>query len=176
MRTLVKLVLIFFLLSVAGCAATALVAPVAGGISVAYDLYVKWKDGEATKYYHYNTAVVHRALSMALHDLGIPVSSDSAGIDQKPEAPRRFFHKKQGTTKGFRILAGNNNKFKVKIEPVETDISRLKVRIDFWGDKPYVEALYQKVDEYLNVVTFGPDGKPTLNEQRPNQPVLPHLP
>ena len=140
---------------------------------MAYNLYVKWKDGEATKYYHCDSTQVHRALCLALRDMGIPVSSDSGAVEQKPHG---FFHRKEQPSKGFSILAGNKNKFKIKIEVVETEITRLKVRIDFWGDKPYVETLYQKVDEYLNVVTFNPMGKPSLDEQSPNQLVFPHLP
>ena len=175
MKRVVRLMAIFSLLSVlTGCVASSVIAP---GVAMAYNMYVTWKNGEATKYYHYDTIVVHRAVCLALRDMELTVNDDSASVDQKPEdVRRRFRHKQQGASKGFQMSVGTKNRFKIKIQPVEPDICRLKVRIDFWGDKPYVELLYQKVDEYLNVITFGANGKPQLNEQRSGKPIIPHLP
>lgn len=166
MKNLVILLLFCVLtLPIVGCVAS--VIPFAGSaVSAAAFLYVTWKNGEATKYYHYNTTTVHRAVRLALNDMDIRIASDSAQTTKNKGRKGVFSrHRKpeSSSDNGFQIMAGNSNRFKIRVEHVEKDICRLKVRIDFWGDKPYVELLYKKVDEYLNVVTYGPDGKPKSN-------------
>ena len=155
MRTLVMLSAILCLCALSGCLTSSLVAPAA---SVAFDLAVKWKEGEATKYYCYDTNSVHRAVRMALQDLDFKVKSDTAGVDPKPgdPAPRWFQRKK--ATQGYWILAGNKDSFKIKIQPADKDVTQLKIRVDFWGNKPYAEAIYAKVDEYLSFITFDSNG------------------
>ena len=59
------------------------------------------------------------------------------------------------------MIAGENDRFKISIKHVEPEISLLKIRVNFMGDKPYAELFYKKVDDNLNGIEFDPQGRPT---------------
>lgn len=110
---------------------------------------IKWVEGEAHRYYGYDSPTVYRAVKRAAARMEIPI------IEDTPNENNNYY-----------LIVGENNKFKIKVESVEPNISVLKVRIDFMGDKPYAELFYQYVDEELGVIEFGPDGKPMRNRER----------
>ena len=112
-------------------------------IGPAINFFLAWKDGEATKYYHFNSDIVYRATKRSLIEMGLPITRDD------PVNNGSYY-----------VIAGNNNQFKIKITPYEADIAKLSCRIDFMGDKPYAELLYAKVDEELNVIDFDQQGNP----------------
>jgi len=107
-------------------------------------LGIAWMEGEAHKYYPHNSDVVYRAVKRACNKLGYVITRDDPPDDGY-----------------YYLVAGGNDRFKIKVSVVEANISRLSVRINFMGDKPYTELLYQQVDREVNVIEFDGQGSPT---------------
>lgn len=99
---------------------------------------IKWKEGEAQKYYPYDVETVHRATNRALEFLQIPSSPNSL----TPEQPTVY------------ISAGDKKQYHIKIYKTEKNISEVKIRINFMGNKPYAELIYAAIDEQLNTVVY----------------------
>lgn len=106
--------------------------------------YLVWRDGEAVKYYRYNSDVVYRSMRRSCKRLGYDIERDD-GLDENDN---------------YYVVAGANDRFKIKVEQVETNISRMKIRVNFLGDKPYAELIYKEVDRELNVIEFDNEGNP----------------
>jgi len=130
-------------LGTAGCGGgpEILIGPIVAGV-------IYWKNGEATKYYANDYASVSRATSRALTEMGLPIK------------------KKQESSNSVYIIAGENDRFKIHVEYVEPNITRLRCRINFMGDKPYAELMYRKVDEEVSIIEFDDEGNPTRNPIR----------
>lgn len=126
--------------------------------SMAYQAYVAWKDGEAHKFYPYNTEIMSRATQRAFKRLDLTVVGGqyyhSSGI-------RILGFRITNKTDGYKILAGNHNDFNVNIKQIEKNISEVNVRVDFWGDKNYVELLYKYIDEEIYNIEFTNGGSIT---------------
>lgn len=137
MKKLLAILLILGFL--VGCGPIDPISPIVTGV-------VMWKEGEAHKYYPYEAGIVYRASKRALEDMEININKD------EPEEGKYY------------INAGKEDRLKINIADAKKDISKLSVRINFMGDKPYAELFYQKVDEELSTVRFGPDGRPMLPE------------
>jgi len=119
-----------------GCTGPGLfVSPIINGI-------IAWKEGEAHKYYGHNTDTILRATKHALTKMNLPIS------------------KEETKSSGYYLVAGNNNRFKIKIHKVENEITKLSIRINFMGDKPYAELFYKNVDKEINVIKFDKNGNP----------------
>ena len=125
-----------FNIGLIGCGPELIIGP-------AINFYLAWKDGEAHKHYHYDSGIVYRAAKRSMLELGIPITQDDGKNDSN-----------------YYFTAGENNRFKVTITHIETNISRLSVRINFMGDKSYAELFYDKMDNQLSVITYDPEGKP----------------
>ena len=137
-----KIITIFVLFissfGLTGCAGPELfIAPIVNGI-------IMWKEGEAHKYYEYNSDIVYRAAKHALDDMNLDISRND------PITANREYY----------MIAGENDRFKINIIPHELSICRLSVRINFMGDKPYAELFYKKIDEWLSNIEFDQDGRP----------------
>ena len=136
-----KLALIFammlFCIMNIGCGPELLIGP-------AVNFFLVWKNGEAIKYYRYDSGTVYRAAKRSALEMGLPIITDD------DEADNNYY-----------FTAGENNRFKIKVIPVESNVCKLNVRINFMGDKDYAEAFYDRVDQELSVIQFGPNGKPT---------------
>lgn len=133
-----RILSILFLLSITGCGLEFLATPIITGVLV-------WVQGEATKYYDYNADVVYRASKHALNKLELEI------IEDKP------------TNRGYFIQA---DKFNISIEKVKPNITRLQVRVNIMGDKPYAELFYKEVDSEISSIYFDNDGKPTKSFRR----------
>lgn len=135
-----KKILIFFCLFfpfLPSCAtAPLLVSPIITGI-------IMWKDGEARKYYNEEISTMYRATKISLKELDHPINSD----EQNPE--------------GHYIVAGENDKFKIVLRQVKPHITEVKIRVNFMGDKPYAELLYNQIDANTNTIEFDDQGNPT---------------
>jgi hypothetical protein len=127
-------VLLLFLML--GCGPEILIGPIINGV-------IYWMEGEAHKYYAHEPEILYRATKRACIELNHSIDTDEQ-------------HKND-----YYIVAGGNNRFKINIEWVENGIAEVRIRIDFWGDKPYAELIYQKIDEQLSVIEFDEQGKPT---------------
>jgi hypothetical protein len=125
-----------FLISFLGCALTPIAGPIINSV-------VTWHNGEAHKYYDFNSEIIYRATKHTAEDMGLTIQTNES--------------KENGE---YYLLVGENDEFKIKIIPHESNITRLSIRVNFMGDKPYAELFYQNVDDRLGIIEFGPDGNP----------------
>jgi hypothetical protein len=102
-----------------------------------------WQEGEAQKYYNEQPKTIYRATKMALKDLNLKIKSD------------RVYQN------GHLITAGETDKFKIFVREVRPNITEVKIRVNFMGDKPYAELIYKSIDVNSNTVEFNIDGKQT---------------
>lgn len=132
MQIFTKFLFIFIFLT--GCSLTQVTGPIITGITL-------WSQGEATKYYNVKSESLHRVLKSCLVNLDINIKKDLVN------------------SSGYNIVAGEKNRFKINIRDVENGISKVSIRINFMGDKPYADLIYKKIDENLDVIEFK-DGYP----------------
>ena len=141
---LVKKISIFliFLVFILGCGgAELLIGPITTGV-------IYWVNGEAHQYYEYPSEVVYRTTKHTLQELNIPISKDNVNSDSR------------------QIIAGENNRFKIKITQPEKNISKLSIRINTLGDKDLAELIYKKIDKNIEIIEFDPEGNPTKKRWR----------
>ena len=132
-----KLNIYLLFLCFTGCGAIspfAVVSPIITGV-------LHWINGEAHQYYEYDTKIIQRSITSVVYDLEL----DQHNIKEKDGA--------------YHIHAGKNNRFCINIKPIEPDISRLSMRINFFGDKDYAEMVYKKVTEEINTIRYDENGK-----------------
>lgn len=141
---LVKKISIFliFLVFILGCGgAELLIGPITTGV-------IYWVNGEAHQYYEYPSEVVYRTTKHTLQELNIPISKDNVNSDS------------------YQIIAGESNRFKIKITQPEKNISKLSIRINTLGDKDLAELIYKKIDKNIEIIEFDPEGNPTKKRWR----------
>lgn len=125
-----KFMLFFVLLfALAGCQVAPFVGPIVTGV-------VMWKDGEAHKYYNEESAPMYRHTKSALRELGIPVNRD---VPEK---------------NGYYIVAGDRDRFKIHVTQVRPHITKVSIRVNFLGDKPYAELVYKTIDANTDTIEF----------------------
>lgn len=120
--------------------------PIEPGIN----LFLKWKEGEGHKYYLYSSDTVYRAMKRSCRKLGYEIERDDPPTEDH----------------SYYVIAGSNDRFKIKVRSVEENVSKLSVRINFWGDKPYAELIFKEVDGELSVIEFDPQGNPKAKKRR----------
>lgn len=129
--------LCFFISLLAGCSVVPFVqGPIVTGI-------VMWKQGEAHKYYRENLKTMYRSTKNALKELNCKIISDQTVRD------------------GYKIVAGDKDKFKIYIREAKPHICDVCVRINLMGDKPYAELFYTQIDANTNVINYDEKGIPT---------------
>ena len=105
-------------------------------ISPIVNFYIAWKEGEAHKHYRWDTKTMYKTVKRSLRNLDYEVLKD------------------QDTNNGYYIVAGANDKFKIKIVGIESEITKISIRINFMGDKPYAELIYKEIDEQINIIEY----------------------
>lgn len=131
------LILTFCLFFLAGCGAEILIAPIVSGV-------IAWSEGEATKYYDADSKTLYHATKRVCKELEYTIIRDD-----EPQNGEYY------------LIAGENNRFKISITEVQKNISSVKIRIDFMGDKPYAELFYKHLDTEIKIIHFDPEGNPT---------------
>lgn len=125
-----------------GCAAAPfIISPIVTGVIV-------WKEGEARKYYNEPINTIYRSTKKSLRDLDFNL------LDEKIMENGNFY-----------LEAGDKNKFKITIREVKPKITEIKIRVDFMGDKPYAELLYEQIDLNTNTIEFDSQGKPVKRKR-----------
>jgi hypothetical protein len=117
------------LLVLVGCSYMAPIGPIV-------QLGVMWIEGEAHKYYNTDRTTLHAAVKSALHELDLPIKEESKSNDT------------------ITIKAGDNDRFKIKVHQVRDKTTKLSIRVNIMGDKPYAEMIYRHVDKQSNVEQF----------------------
>lgn len=129
--TWVKKILVFAVLAcaVCGCQYLAPIGPI-------MQLGVYWIDGESHKYYATEQPVIEQAVRNVLEEFKLPI------LEEKTEDNYLY------------IKAGDDDRFKIKIHKVRENVTKLSIRINTWGDKPYCEMIYRHVDQQPQVIQF----------------------
>lgn len=136
-----KILIIFlFAITLAGCGPEIFIAPIVSGV-------IAWSEGEAHVYYNYNSKTIYRVTKSTLSEMGIEIIKDETSENEN-----------------YYIIAGKNDKFKITIQPYEKEISKLSIRVNLMGDKPYAELLYKKLEENIATINFR-DGNPVRKFQ-----------
>jgi len=123
-----------------GCSVNPL-SPIGPGIS----LVLTWIDGEAHKYYLTDSDILYRSTKRSCNKLGYKIEKDNDLGDGN-----------------YHIIAGNNDRFKINIKHIDNNISKLSVRVNFWGDRPYAELIYSEIDKELSAIEYDSNGKPKV--------------
>lgn len=142
MKKLLLILALFCPIMAVGCDfVTPFISPIVTGV-------IYWKEGEASKYYDFDVDTCYRATKRSLQDLQLELSED------------------ENTDNGYKIVADKNDRFKIKVEKAEQNITVVKIRINTFGDKPYAELIYNHIDDNLGIIQFDENGKPV---KVPNQ-------
>jgi len=135
-----KLILILAMfIAVPGCA----LLPLAPALGPIIQGYLMWKDGEASAYYETDAQTAYNAVKRVMKEIEAPI------LEDEHPSGREFY-----------IKSENIDSFKVTIEQKEgLEITRISIRINFMGDKKYVELIYKKLESQLDVIVFDPETK-----------------
>lgn len=138
----IVLCLYFLIILISGCSfASFIYGPIVTG-------YIMWKEGEGHKYYNEELKVMYRATKNSLKELNYPIIKD------------------EQTSYGYYLVAGDGDKFKIRIREAKPHITEVKIRINFMGDKPYAELIYHQIDANTNTINYDDDGKPVKMKDR----------
>jgi len=124
------LFLIIALLS--GCTALPFMSflPLMG--SSAYEGYVVWKSGEATKYYAFDLDTTYKAVMRASEQMKL----EATLIKSEPK-------------KGYSLETKGNVPMHIDVLPLKKSVTTVVIKIPTFGDKHYVELFYSLVDDNL---------------------------
>jgi|694.fasta_scaffold10512_30 hypothetical protein len=128
-KKLLALLVLNACLSTLGCNYIAPIGPI-------IQLGIMWYEGEAQKYYATPQEKLHVAVKQVLNELTLPI------IEERVDGETIY------------IQAGDDDKFKIKITSVRENVSKLSIRVNLMGDKPYAELIYRHVDKMPNVEQF----------------------
>ena len=131
-----KFLLVFFLIFAVGCGFVPFFSPIVQGV-------ITWIEGEAHKYYDYDSQTMYYAVKRAAKELDLAIQEDA------PEY----------------VVVGQDDRFKIKIIKIEEDITKVSIRINFMGDKPYAELFYKEIDKQIGIIEYE-NGQPHLNLHR----------
>lgn len=97
---------------------------------------VMWMEGEAHKYYNTDQDTIHIAVKEVLQDLEFPIVRETNEGDY------------------YYIVADAGDRFKIKIREVRHNVTKLSIRVNTMGDRPYAEMIYRHVDRQSGVKDF----------------------
>ena len=125
-----RLVLITVLcLGMMGCSFIAPIGPIA-------TLGIHWMNREAHKYYNTDQETLYVAVRNALNELDFPITK----VDQGDEI--------------WVIKADADDRFRIKINPVRHNVTKISILVNTFGDKPYAEMIYDHIDSQEEVNQF----------------------
>ena len=118
-------------------------------ISPIIQIGVFWLEGEAHKYYNTDQEVVLEATKTVIRDLGFSIIEESQEDDY-------YWIKATDNSRKVKLESGEMvaSTFKIKVREVKQNITKLSVRVNTFGDRPYVEMLYRHVDKQPGVIQF----------------------
>ena len=118
-------------LLLSGCAAPACLSflPITGS---AYEGYVVWKSGEATKYYAFDLDTTYRAVMRTADRLKLETTVIKSASKER-----------------YSLEIKGNNPMSIDISPLDTNVTTVAISIPAFGDKHYVELFYRIVDDNL---------------------------
>jgi len=122
------LILALFLGTLTGCGINPVVPLI--------QLGVFWMNREAQKYYNTPQEDLYKATRTALDELEFPVTD----VSQDGEITV--------------IKADANDRFRIKLNPVRHNVTKVSILVNTLGDKPYAEMIYRHIDSQEGVIQF----------------------
>jgi hypothetical protein len=103
-------------------------------MGTAYQGYVVWKSGKATKYYAFDLDTTYRAVMRASDQLKIETTLTKSAPEE-----------------GYSLEIKGNVPMHIDILPLEKNVTvtTVVISISIFGDKQYVELFYKLVDDNL---------------------------
>jgi hypothetical protein len=147
------LALLLFLAFLSGCMVVPLLPflPVMGS---AYQGYVAWNSGTATKYYAFDILMTYQAVMKASDQLKL----EATLIKEDPK-------------EGYELETKGDVPMKIHIAPFGKGVTKLIISISLFGDKNYVVLFYRLVDDNLpKKEDVGKEKPPEISDQK--QPPL----
>ena len=132
-RIFPRLALLLVTALLSGCAVLPFL-PFVAVMGSAYDGYVVWKSGTATKYYASDLDTTYRAVMQTSDRLQLEITL----MKSSPEG-------------GYLLETNENVHMHIDILPLEksASVTTVVIRIPVLGDKQYVELFYRLVDDNL---------------------------
>ena len=124
------LICLMFIASLSGCGFIPIIGPV-------INAYVVWHAGEGHAYYAADSKTAYKAVKRATEHFDYAIHTDDVRGDGS-----------------YYLEVGNNDRFKITITPVEEYITRVSIRINFMGDKPYAELIYLELQDQMDVIDY----------------------
>ena len=142
---------VLFLLLLFGCQSFNPVGP-------AIQLGMYWVDGEAHKYYNTDQESMLVAVREVLNTLEIPIHDEevsdgmvvihAGGKFYVEERSRRF------ARKDSKVLFKIEDRFKIKLIVVKPHTTKVSIRCNIFGDKPYCDMIYRHIDGQSSIKQF----------------------
>lgn len=125
------LAILFFVLTLttSGCNFITPIGPI-------IQLGIMWYEGEAQKYYATPQDKMHVAVKNVLSEFKIPI------IEEEIDGGNIY------------IKAGDDDRFKIKITSVREKVTKVSIRVNIMGDKPYAEMIYRHIDKQNDIEQF----------------------
>jgi hypothetical protein len=132
-RIFSRLALLLVPCLLSGCAVLPFL-PFVAAMGSAYDGYIVWKSGTATKYYAFDLDTTYRAVMQASDRLQLEITL----IKSTPKG-------------GYSLETKKNIHMHIDILPLEESVSvtTVVIKIPILGDKQYAELFYRLVDDNL---------------------------
>lgn len=110
---------------------------------------IMWIEGEAHKYYNTNDETILTATKTVLRDLDFAIVEEESREDY-------YWIKAVDNSRVTTLANGEQvaSTFKIKIREVKDNITKLSIRVNTFGDHPYVEMIYRHVDKEPGVIQF----------------------
>jgi hypothetical protein len=99
---------------------------------------IMWFEGEASKYYNTDQATTLKALKQALKELELTVTEERV----------------DGKTTHVYVKEKGADKFHCKVIYVKPHTTKVYIRVNVMGDKPYAELVYRHIDSQPGVKTY----------------------
>jgi len=132
----ILLFLIITIFSCIGCEPSMIIGPIVTGVTY-------WIQGESSRYFEENKEIIYRATKKVI--------SENLTIIKEYEKNNKYY-----------LVAEKRNTFSIRIETIE-NLTKLSIRINNFGDKPYTEYLYKKITDQISIIEFDSQGKPSKN-------------
>jgi hypothetical protein len=133
-----KIIIFLCLFSCAGCFSGTTATVISTGavvmpfVNPVVQGTITWQNGEAKRYYTYDRKIMHSACVNTLKKMNMPITSNSDTL----------------------IKAGNKDHFKIALEESPKNITRITVRMNFWGDKQYAWLFFHNLEDQISVIQF----------------------
>jgi hypothetical protein len=110
---------------------------------------IMWIEGEAHKYYNTSDEAILAATKTVLRDLEFSIVEETKEEDY-------YWIKAVDNSRVTTLANGETvaSTFKIKIREVKENITKLSIRVNTFGDHPYVEMIYRHVDKQPGIIQF----------------------